>query len=219
MAELLADPVLTKHQLAYRFLRRAILEGSLPPGSRIVISKVSADLGMSPIPIREAISQLAKEGLLTMKPHVGAVVSDIPLHAIEEIFALLESLEITAVRLALPNLSSESFQALDELCDQMESAGDVGEWAMLNRRFHESVSDLAGFTRVSEFLIRVGEDWERLRKLRFSGSYGEDLSESNQQHREFVRLLRDGKLPQVEKLIRDHNRQALRKYKAMVDEK
>ena len=87
---------LTKQELAHRHLRKQILEGKAKPGERIIIDSLASELGMSPIPVREAISQLAREGLLTLRPHAGAIVSDIPAEAIEEIFALLESLEIAA---------------------------------------------------------------------------------------------------------------------------
>jgi len=210
------NTVLTKHQLAYRQIRNAIQEGSLKPGERIVISTFSSELGMSSIPIREAIGQLAREGLLTLRPHAGAVVSDIPLHAIEEIFALLESLEIAAIRLALPKLTEPSIQSLEALCGRMESTEDVAEWAKLNRKFHERIPDRVGLERVGKFLVRVGEDWERLRRLRFSEADSEDIAEANRQHREFVDLLRSGRLPPIEKWIREHNRHALKKYKAAV---
>jgi len=207
--------ILTKQQFAYKRLRDSILNGAFEPGRRIVIDAVSQEYGMSAIPVREAIGQLEREGLLTVRPHVGAVVSDIPLHAIEEIFALLESLEIAAVRIGIESLDGAKIGKLESFCGRMESTDSVAEWARLNRRFHEAIPEMLGLSRVREFLVRVGEDWERLRKLRFSDAAPEDLASANREHREFIKFLKAGDADKGESWIRRHNRNALRKYSKM----
>ncbi len=208
------SPVLTKQQHAHQFLRSAILSGSMQPGERIVIDTVASELGMSPIPVREAITQLAREGLLTIRPHAGAVVSDIPKHAIEEIFALMEALEQAACRLALPDLGESEIAELEGMCAEMEAAELPADWAQLNRRFHEAIPRLAGLGRFEELLVRAGEDWERLRLLRFTQARPEDIELANREHREFIAILREGKLRSAEKWIREHNRNALKRYLA-----
>jgi len=207
-------PVLTKQQHAHQQLRNAILSGAVKPGERIVIDTVAQELGMSPIPVREAITQLAREGLLTIRPHAGAVVSDIPKHAIEEIFALMEALEMAASRLALPDLTKAHIDELEGMCAEMETVKTAADWAQLNRRFHEAIPRLAGLGRFEELLVRAGEDWERLRMLRFAEVRAEDIALANREHREFITLLREGKLRPVEKWIREHNRNALKRYLA-----
>lgn len=204
--------LLTKQQVAYQNLRMAIMNGNLPPGSRVVIDKVAADLEVSAIPVREALSQLEKEGLVVIKPHAGAVVTDIPESAIEEIFALLEALETASCRLGMEKLDTRALRKLQEVAERMESTEDAEQWLTLNRHFHESLPALAGLRRIEELTLRVGEDWERLRRLRFSDRKGEDSDRANRQHRQFLEALEQKDLDAAEAIIRKHNREALRQY-------
>lgn len=204
--------ILTKHQAAYQNIRTGIMTGKLRPGARLVIDKIALELEVSAIPVREALSQLEKEGLVEIKPHAGAVVTDIPESAIEEIFGLLEALETASCRLGIKKVSEEVLVKLSDMADRMEASSDPEEWLMLNRQFHQSLPRLTGLTRLEELMIRVGEDWERLRRLRFSDRKGEDLLRSNQQHRAFLQALEMKDMEAAELIIRQHNREALRQY-------
>ncbi|MDF3129572.1 GntR family transcriptional regulator [Kiritimatiellaeota bacterium B1221] len=204
--------ILTKQQAAYQNIRKGIMNGDLRPGTRLVIDKFAADLEVSAIPVREALSQLEKEGLVEIKPHAGAVVTDIPESAIEEIFALLEALECASCRQGMGKLSKASLQKLSEIADEMEATSHAEHWLTLNRQFHQSLPRLAGLSRMEELMIRVGEDWERLRRLRFADRKGEDLKRANRQHRQFLQALAEKDLPAVETIIRQHNREALGQY-------
>lgn len=204
--------VLTKQQYAYQSLRKQILSGELKPGDRIIIDTVAGSLEMSPIPVREAISQLAREGLIAIRAHASAVVTDVPLHTIEEIFALLEALQLAAARLSLSAVDDACLAELSACCDRMEAAGELSEWVGHNRQFHEALPRYANLERITEMLVKTGEDWERLRQLNFAGVATSDMSHSNAEHRELLGLLKDRKLRPVEKWIREHNRRALKQY-------
>ncbi len=67
----------SKKEAVYDTLRNAILQGDLKPGARLVIDKLAAELGVSQIPIREALQQLEGEGFVTIEPYVGVTVSDL----------------------------------------------------------------------------------------------------------------------------------------------
>jgi DNA-binding GntR family transcriptional regulator len=204
--------ILTKQQAAYHNIRTGIMTGKLRPGTRLVIDKIALELEVSAIPVREALSQLEKEGLVVIKPHAGAVVTDIPESAIEEIFGLLEALETASCRLGIKRVNGEILGQLSEIADQMDGSRDADQWLMLNRQFHQSLPRLTGLTRLEELMIRVGEDWERLRRLRFADRKGEDLQRANQQHRAFLQALKDQDQAAAEKIIQMHNREALRQY-------
>ena len=204
--------ILTKQQAAYQNIRTGIMTGKLRPGTRLVIDKIALELEVSAIPVREALSQLEKEGLVVIKPHAGAVVTDIPESAIEEIFGLLEALETASCRLGIKRVNGEILGQLSEIADQMDGSRDADQWLMLNRQFHQSLPRLTGLTRLEELMIRVGEDWERLRRLRFADRKGEDLQRANQQHRAFLQALKDQDQAAAEKIIQMHNREALRQY-------
>lgn len=204
--------MLTKQQAAYQNLRQGIMSGRLPPGKRLVIDRIAEELEVSAIPVREALTQLEKEGLVEIKPHAGAMVTDIPESAVEEIFALLEVLEIVSCRLGLKKLSDSAISHLSDVTDQMEGTCDPEKWLTLNRMFHQKLPRLAGLPRLEEQMIRVGEDWERLRRLRFTNRKGEDLQRANEQHRAFITALQKKDLQTAESIIRQHNQEALQLY-------
>jgi len=206
--------LLTKQQAAYQYLRRGILEGRLGPGDRIVIDHIARDLEMSAIPVREAVGQLEREALVETRPHAGAVVTDVPAQAIDEIYTLLEVLEIGACRLALPTLDDGTILAMSALATRMEQTRNVQRWTALDRAFHEAIPQAAGLGRIEEWLARTGEDWQRLRRLRLTRTTRETLLEADTEHRQYLELLRQRRLPPVEKWLRQHYRNALARYKA-----
>src|SRR5262245_41174639 len=87
-----------KSEVAYTWLRDAIIDGTLPGGERLVIDDLAVQLGISPIPIREALSQLQAEGFVIFKPHVGATVTEMYPSLAYEIFGLLETVEVICGR-------------------------------------------------------------------------------------------------------------------------
>ncbi|MGF1531939.1 MAG: GntR family transcriptional regulator [Puniceicoccaceae bacterium] len=203
---------LTKQESAYRLLRRQIMEARLRPGEKVVIGKVAEQLEMSAIPVREAIKQLEREGLIRVKPHASAEVSDIPLQAIEEIFGWLESLEVAACRLGVKRLTGEVLDRLEALLGEMEASTDAMKWMGLNRRFHEAIPKFTGLTRLESELIRAGEEWERLRRLHYSGVPIEDRKKADAEHRNFLRVLKRGEEAAIRGWVEDHNRSALSRY-------
>jgi DNA-binding GntR family transcriptional regulator len=206
------DSPLTKQQAAYRYLRRGIMEGRWRPGDRLVIDRLARELEMSAIPVREALGQLAQEGLLELRPHAGAVVSDVSTSAIREIFFLLESLEQTACRLLTDEHRAEVIFKLEGLADQMEGSVESDAWLRHNRAFHEVIPQVCGLTLLLGLITRVGEEWERLRLLRFSETLAEDEKSANREHREFIALVEEGDLAGQLTWITRHNHRSLERY-------
>jgi len=215
LCTLFMEPIMeppTKQQVVYRSLREQLLLGTLRPGERLVIDRLAEAHGVSAIPVREALSQLEREGLVEIRPHAGAVVTDIPASAVKEIFALLEAFETVSCRLGISKLTVKDFQFLHGLTKKMEKSKDLGTWLNLNRLFHESVPRLSGLPRLEEEMIRVGESWERLRRLRFSDHKGEDKARADRQHRQLLLALEHGEEEKALDIIRTHNREACKQY-------
>lgn len=209
-----AQTVLTKQQLAYRYIREAIMSNSLVPGSRLIIDQIATELGISAIPVREALGLLERESLITIRPHAGATVADIPPQAIGEIFGLLESAEACACELVGHHISEEVLGELERLARRMEGAQKASVWTRLNREFHETIPRLMNLPRIEDLLVRTGEEWERLRSLRFAEGKEEDYSVLNAEHREFIDLLGAGERAAQVRWVRRHNRHALKRYVA-----
>src|SRR6478672_13616622 len=110
---------LTLWQRVYDHLRAEILSGRLGPGAELAEVALAEQLGVSRGPIREAIGRLASEGLVTVRPRRGAVVSSLSKEEFLELYQVREALELMAVRLAVPRLGKEDFEELQRLNDTM----------------------------------------------------------------------------------------------------
>src|SRR5690625_146717 len=93
------------HNKVCSVLRKAILKGELKAGEKLVQSELAEVIGVSRMPIREALRTLEIERLITIEPHKGAVVRSISKHDIEEIYELRTILEPLALRKSVRNLS------------------------------------------------------------------------------------------------------------------
>jgi len=183
----------TKGELVYEHLRREILAGSYSPGTRVSISAVARDLGVSDIPVREGVKRLEAEGLLEFEPHKGAVVTRPNAQEIEELFAIRAELEGLAVRRAAETVTEEQLQEIRGILDEMEAAeqkGDVEEYARLNREFHLSIYDAQPYRRLFQMIRNLWDstDWCR-RIFAADATY---LPASSAEHEEIFRALRDG---------------------------
>src|SRR3954467_6624572 len=88
-------------------IRERILRGRFPEGRPLRQDKIGIELGVSRIPVREALRQLEAEGLVTFNPHRGAVVSVLSLKEIRELFELRAEIEGDLLRRAIPRMTPE----------------------------------------------------------------------------------------------------------------
>ncbi|TWI54746.1 GntR family transcriptional regulator [Halalkalibacter nanhaiisediminis] len=136
-------------------LREVILKGEFKVGDRLIQEEWADKLGVSRMPIREALRQLEVEGLVRIEPRRGAIVTPISVEDIEEIYQLRALLEGQAVEKSLPFLEEEEIKELENLYERMiELNGDekdVEEYMQLNARFHQ--------------VLREGCPWRRIHGL------------------------------------------------------
>lgn len=90
----------TSRERAYDYIQHKIMDGELPPGSPVSDLSISREIGISRTPVREALSQLAKEGFVEQIPNRGAVVTQFNREDIVYQFELREALEVFAIRKA-----------------------------------------------------------------------------------------------------------------------
>lgn len=132
-----------KATLQYRVtskLREAILRGEFAKGERLIQEEWAEKLGVSRMPIREALRQLEMEGLVRIEPHRGAIVLPVTVEDVEEIYFLRALLEGIAVEKALPYLEEDDLEELEQLVEEMERLPAVEsaakQYVQLNTRFH-----------------------------------------------------------------------------------
>ncbi len=113
---------LTKQQAIYQHLKDRILEGRLAPGQRLIIDEIAAQLGISIIPVREALQFLQAERLVEIRPHAGATVAAITPANIEEVFTILEGMEAVAARRVAKKIPPQIDARLQKLIQEMDVA-------------------------------------------------------------------------------------------------
>ncbi|MHA7862644.1 GntR family transcriptional regulator [Tessaracoccus sp. Y36] len=133
----------TQRSLAERardVIRDRITTGAYQPGYRIKERDLSEELGISRIPVREALAGLSTEGFITLQPRRGAVVTELVPEDLREIFELREALEVQEVELALKHGSEAERARLLRVVEKEQSALKSGNRDLVRRynaEFHE----------------------------------------------------------------------------------
>jgi DNA-binding GntR family transcriptional regulator len=123
-------------------LREDILAGRLEPGTELSEVALARDFGTSRGPLREALGRLASEGLVTITPRRGAVVTQLSRQEFIDAYQVREALETLAIRLAVPLMSDAEIAHLRELCELMARAAHDDEVRLFfdtNHSFHEAL--------------------------------------------------------------------------------
>ena len=214
-------PPPTKQQAAYRYLKDHIMRIHLPPGQRVVIGEVAQALGLSAIPVREALQLLHSEGLVEIRPHAGAIVSPITRANVEETFLILEGIEAVAVRRVCARPSPGLASALLETLKRMDVSLDkrnVNNWSQLNMEFHLMIARATGMTRVVEITERTLRDWDRIRRYFFADRVSHRMEDAQHEHHHIVRAITIENSTRAERLLRAHNQAALAYYLTLIPE-
>jgi DNA-binding GntR family transcriptional regulator len=160
----LARPQLprTAEAIAARELRAAIVRGEIAPGAKILQEATAQELGVSLIPLREALKTLASEGIVTYEPQRGYFVSDLRSERIDQLYAVRNLLEAEAERLAVGHLDAEATESMGAQLRVQERAvaeRDAVEMIAANRVFHFTL-----FERCENpWLVRfVAQLWDAL---------------------------------------------------------
>jgi DNA-binding GntR family transcriptional regulator len=205
----------TKQQFAYQVLRQAIMRCELLPGKRLIIDEIARQLGMSLIPVREALQLLQSEGLIDSVPHVGAVVAPISRSSVTDTFTVMEGIETVAMRTAAERMTPDDLFLLRHLVDRMDDAVAGGEhqrWGDLNSEFHVGIARATAMPLLLEVTGRAFSSWDRIRRFYFDGVLVRRLARSQEQHHAIATALAERDYPALEDLARSHNREALASY-------
>lgn len=209
----------TKTELALHELRDRILTLALAPEQPIVIDETARLLGISPIPVREALQLLAAEGLVSIRPHVGVIVAPITRANVVEQFTILEGLESATCRHAITRLTPAAHAGLAATLHELQETSvteSSDRWFALNRAFHLGLAALAGLPRVDAELERAFDHWNRFRRKYFSDAISHRATEAQAEHWLVLEAARAGVAARVETLLRAHYRIALDHYLALL---
>ncbi len=152
--------------LVFHTLRRAIMQGNLKPGERLMEIKLANRMGVSRTPIREAIRMLELEGLVVMIPRKGAQVAKITEKDLKDVLEVRMGLEQLAIKYAVQRISDEQVEALFLASRQFEKAvqdDDLTEIAEADVHFHELLYEATGNARLVQLLNNLREQMYRYR--------------------------------------------------------
>lgn len=134
-------PRRTAYEYVRDALRQSILEGQLAGGTRLVQTEIAQHLGVSTTPVREALRDLATEGLVHLDAHRGGIVNKLTYEDLLEIHELCRLVEPEAMRQVAVLAPDSVIDAARVLAGKMHDQPDPVQWAELNRRFHASLVD------------------------------------------------------------------------------
>jgi len=196
--------LLSIREHAYNYLKEMILEGELKAGDRLIERELAGKLGISRTPIREALFRLESQGFVKTVPRKGVVVSNISENEVIEVFTILASLEVLAVKLAAGRMDKETQLELDqkikellELRDQAEENFNL-EHIEMNRLINKASKSpklfeiLSGLIDYIHMAANMGYETPGRRK------------ESLKEHIDIMKALRDKEAEMAEYLMRIH---------------
>jgi DNA-binding GntR family transcriptional regulator len=150
--------VSAKGHEAYTVLQSAIADGRYPAGARLKEVELALELGMSRTPVREAIRQLERDGMVTIAPNRGAVVRGASPDDVEDTYALRAVLEGFCASRAAVRMEPTAIAHLAEieaaLEQQIREGNDITPRIQLNAAFHEAIVEGGGNSRIIEVLQR-----------------------------------------------------------------
>ncbi|MGE5507402.1 MAG: GntR family transcriptional regulator [Chitinophagales bacterium] len=199
----------TLQALVYQTLREAILEGRLAPGQKLVAGTLAKELGVSRMPVREALSRLQQDGLVTAVPHKEVVVADFSERDVGEIYNIRSVLEAYAARLFALGATPEQLTALKALLADQEAAvaqGDRDRFRVKDNEFHHLLFATCDNRQLAQLLTTLWDQCLYYRSL--AATLCRDLHRSLEHHRQIVAALERQDPEAAEQWVHTHTQVA-----------
>ncbi|MFM2147803.1 MAG: hypothetical protein RLZZ187_109 [Pseudomonadota bacterium] len=172
-------------------LRRLIVEGALPPGAKLTVAALTAQLGVGATPVRAALKLLEGEGLVEAQPNRGAWVRALTPHDIRNLYRLRGAVLGLLIPDVVRHVSEADLDALDALDARFEAAATAADGAAamaVNEAFHRTLLAIA---RNPDAAAVMARSWALVEALRLRLGFGPDrLSRSAESHRALLAALR-----------------------------
>jgi DNA-binding GntR family transcriptional regulator len=191
-------------------LRRLIVTGRLRPGEQIVQDALAAELGVSRVPLREALKILEGEGQVRYVAHRGYFVTQLSLPDLLEVYRIREILEAEAVRVGLPQMTTEDVDRLTEAEREVQAAAaaaDVAGMTQANRRFHFALIEACGLPRLVRILGLLWDATEVYRSVYFTEPGNRERVDA--EHHELVAAVKAGDIARAVEVLDEHRRHAV----------
>ena len=194
----------TVAQVVYEHLRQAILDGELEPGTKLNQDSIATELGVSRMPVREALSRLESEGMVIFEAYRGAFVTPLTFEELDQLYLMRLALEPLLARLAAERLETGHVARLEG--DQQGmigalAAGDIDTFFGNLRDFHETLYEAAEKPLILEQVLSLRDLAQRYirRYLTLPGKFAHAI----ENHAAVLEAARSNEAGGVEQLIRE----------------
>jgi DNA-binding GntR family transcriptional regulator len=207
----------TAQETALKSVRKMLASGKLKPGQQIIQDALASRLGVSRVPVREALKTLQAEGRVIHDPHRGYFVASLSVEDLTEIYHLRSILEDEALRVGIPNVSPADIAAIKGFHEEgivATNKGDINQMAALNRKFHMAIYRLCNQERLITMIENLWDSLDAYRVLFLS-----DLSNcdrTNEDHARMIQLLKQKDVKESLKIQAVHLNHALKAIKAQL---
>ncbi|MFI7696727.1 GntR family transcriptional regulator [Nonomuraea sp. NPDC049655] len=184
-----------------RRLRDDILDGVRPPGSKLVERDLATELGVSRVPVRDALATLAAEGLVTLRPRTWAVVREFTARDVADLVEVRSAFEAVTFQLAARRHDAQGLRRLRADLDAELRAARAGDAVRARRAaadFHETATAIAG----NDLLVEVGQVLRS--RMRWLLGRHDDLQAVADEHRELYEAIAARDVTRVGELVARH---------------
>ncbi len=174
-------------------LRRFIATGVLRPGQQVIQDALADKLGVSRVPLREALKILEGEGQVTYVAHRGYFVTELSLSDLLEVYRIREILEAEAVTVAVPQMTAEDIDRLEEAERDVRGAAEVADVVAMtaaNRRFHFTLIEACALPRLVRLIRLLWDATEVYRSVYYNEEHNREVVEA--EHRAVVTAVKAG---------------------------
>lgn len=182
-------------------IRRWILTHELPSGTRLNQSLLATRLGVSRIPVRDAVRLLAGEGLVELSVRGAPTVASLSVSDLQELYELREAIEPLACRIAMPNVGRAQLLTMSECLLTMDRIDSSDRWLFAHARFHQQIYGQSGRPRMVSLVENLRQQAERYLRMHLEQPQSVHL---RAEHRNLMAAAVDGNANRVEELTRNH---------------
>jgi DNA-binding GntR family transcriptional regulator len=208
--ELMNGSAMSKARQAFVELREQILDGRLPPGSRLTLRPIAKSLGVNVGAVSEAVRELVHEQLVDFEPNYGARVKKLDLETMRSQHVLRIAIECEAIRRCTDRLNAHSLEELERMAEEVDRLVDVeerlSEARQADLQFHLKIAELSGVPS----LVSVLRSCHLVRLLAIESASSLLASQiANRTHVELVDAIRSRDPDVAESAMREHCERSL----------
>lgn len=198
-------------------LRKSIVSGDLVPGQPIRQDAIAQRLGVSRVPLREALKTLEAEGQVVYQPHRGYSVAELSLSDLLEVYRMRELLESEAATVATGRFDDADLARIGDARLDVERAaadGDLVAMIAANRRFHFALLEPAGMPRLLRVVRTLWDATDAYRAVYYNS--GENRERVRHEHNEIVTAATDRRAEELVRLLNAHRNHAVEALRATI---